>query len=443
MTRTDADAYYVAPKVGASLHERLARARQWDMEYGGYLSNHLAHNLVVMSAAGASEERLQWWQDLYTNRLDEKPAREAGDLDPARPRRKYEIVITQHNWRGHLSATRLDILAYRDFFDAQITGHGMAATVHDHLPALLPGLAGAALHPLIHTGWGVEAGSPDMVAEGLAYLATAHQPLGTDERHRPPDPLWSTRASGPIDAALAFLTGARALGLSSIAREASQTPAYLHLKRGSFQPRLIAFDDPNLPLAAALNAAGPLGLPDLDKPLIGAIEEMTALMTAALRGSDNEFFVLHGLTSLHAVLVLLPRLEPLDQRLALAYWWRAAMATVIAQDFPGISETAGILAKWRTERSKPAAAEMSAQDRAWWRATLDKAMSSLDEHVPKAAYVLWRWNEWQAFHGATCELFRKAAENLIRPHPSGQLHQNLWISAPGSSAANTHTADSQ
>ena len=119
------------------------------------------------------------------------------------------------------------------------------------------------------------------------------------------------------------------------------------------------------------------------------------------------------------------------------------MATVIAQDFPGLSETAEIVAKWRAERTLPAAGEMTAQHRNRWQATLNEAMSSLDEHVPKAAYVLWRWNEWQAFHGATCELFRKSAENLIRPHPSGQLHQNLWISTPGSAAANAHATDGQ
>ena len=432
MTRTDTVAYYVAPKMGASLRDRIARSREWDMEYGGYLSNHLTHNLVVMSAAGASEQRLQWWEDLYTNRLDEKPAREAGDLDLSRTRRDDEVVITKHNWRDHLSTTRIDILAYRDFFDAQIAEHGIAAAVRDHLPALLPGLAGAALHPLIHTGWGVEAGSPEMVADGLAYMATAHQPLGTDSRHRPPDPLWSPHAPGPVDAALSFLSRAQARGLSHIAHAASQAPAYLHLNRGSFQPRLIAFDDPDLPLAAALNAAGPVGLPDLDEPLVGAIEETTALIAAALRGSGNEFFVLHGLTSLHAVLVLVPNLEPPDQRLALAHWWRAAIATVVAQDLPGLSETAEILADWRIERSKPTAGAPEAADGAWWAAVLDEAMWSLDEHVPKAAYVLWRWTEWQAFSDATTGLFQKVAKSLVKPHPSGQLHENLWISTPAS-----------
>lgn len=411
------------------------------MEYGGYLSNHLTHNLVVMSAAGASEERLQWWEDLYTNRLEEKPSREAGDLDLCRARREDEIAITQDNWRDHFSTTRIDILAYRDFFDAQVGRHGIAAAVREYLPSLLPGLAGAALHPLIHTGWGAEAGSPEMTADGLAYMATAHQPLGTDGRHDPPDPLWSPQAPGPIDAALSFLTGARARGLSRIAHEASQTPAYLELNRGSFQPRLIAFDDPALPLAAALNAVGPVGLPDLNEPLLGAIEETTALIAAALCGSDNEFFVLHGLTSLHALLVLLPCLEPADQRLALAHWWRAAMATVVAQDFPGLSETAEKLADWRTERGKPAAS--AAVDGDWWAATLDEAMWSLDEHVPKAAYVLWRWSEWNAFSDATCQVFKSAAENLIKPKTSGKVHQNLWTCTPGFTAKDVQFAESQ
>ena len=266
-----------------------------------------------------------------------------------------------------------------------------------------------------------------MTAEGLAYMATAHQPLATDGRHNPPRPLWSPQAAGPIDAALAFLAHARAQDLSRIAREASQTAAYLKLGRGGFQPRLIAFDDPALPLAAELNAASPLGLPGVTEPIIGAIEAMTALMAAALRGSDNEFFVLHGLTSLHAVLVLLPHLTPTGQRSALAHWWRAAMATMVAQGCPGLTETGNLLAARKEERAQPASQRPAPQNRAWWRTALNDALTSLDEHTPKAVYVLWRWTEWDVFSGATANLLRNTAQNLVRPHPSGRLHENLWI----------------
>ena len=89
---------------------------------------------------------------------------------------------------------------------------------------------------------------------------------------------------------------------------------------------------------------------------------------------------------------------------------------------------------------------MTGHDRNWWQAALTETMPSLDEHTPKAVYVLWRWTDWQAFSGTTSELFRKAAENLIKPHPSGQLHQNLWISTPapeGTTTTNVQSTDNE
>ena len=54
-----AGSYYRAPEMSASLAGWLDRARQWHIEYGGYLSNHLPHNWVVMGAAHAPDERFQ------------------------------------------------------------------------------------------------------------------------------------------------------------------------------------------------------------------------------------------------------------------------------------------------------------------------------------------------------------------------------------------------
>ncbi len=435
MTQTVGTTYYKAPQMGVSLGDWLARSRRWDIEYGGYLSNHLSHNWLVMSAAGAAEEQMQWWQDLYTNRLAEKPAREAGDLEPARAWAADQVEISEANWRQHVQTTRIAFPAYRDFFDARIAELGLSATLHATLPPLLPGLAGAALHPLIHTGWGTEANSALMVAEGLAYMATAHQPLASDGRHAPPSPLWSPDAPRPLAAALGFLIHARGRDLARVAHDASQPEAYRRLRLGRGQPRLIAFNDPALPLGAALNGIGPLGLPAATEPLTDTIEEMTALLAAALCGSDNEFFVLHGLTSLHAVLALVPHLDADDQRQALSHWWRGAMATLVAQDFPGLSETAELLEGWQAKRKRSPRHRLTAKQSDWWQTSVKEALASLDEHLPKAVYVLWRWTEWQAFSEATVALFEEAAKNLLKPHPSGPLHDNLWTSDPASEFA--------
>ena len=382
-----------------------------------------------MSAAGVPEAQFKWWEDLYCNRLADLPAREPGELEPPRAYPTNPSKITESNWQEHIQGTRIAFPVYRDFFDARISELGLHATLRRYLPSLLPGLAGSALHALIHTGWGVEASSGDLTAEGLAYMATSFQPLATGTRHNPPDRLWSPDAAGPAEASLAFLSNAREQDLSRVALEASETGAYLRLGRGGFQHRIIAFDDPAFPLGAALNSFGSLGLPPITESLAGATEEAAAVAAAALLGSDNEFFVIHGLTSLHAVLVLAAHLDPEQQRLAISYWWRAVMATIVAQDFPGFSATVKALNDWRDSRSREteSTSTITTSQREWWLNSLREALQSLDEHTPKAVYVLWRWAEWQSFPPTTVALFMEATKNVIKPHSSGQLHQNLWF----------------
>lgn len=428
------ETYYRKPDYRPGTHDWLARARRWDIEYKAYLSNHLTHNWVVMGGIGVPDDIFQWWEDLYANRLPEKPSREPGDLERPRSDPLTYTVINRLNWRNNIQSTRAAFSAFRDFFDAELADKGMSETIRLYLPALLPGLAGAALHPLIHSGWAADVESLDMLGEGLAYMACSSQPLGIKDPHCPPTPLWSAQGPDPIDAMLAFLTADNADELARIASEASETATYRAVNRGGFQHRIMAFDDPALPLSEVLNAVGPLGLPDIDKPLTDAIERLTAFMAAALLGSDNEFFVLHGLTSLHGLLVLLPHLDPADRRDALVHWWRAAAATMIVQNRPGLART---LEEW--ERTQEAGGDdvtaLDEETDIWWRETIKSVLCSRDEHVPKAAYVLWRWSAWGAFSSSNLRLFRRAARNLVAPNESGEIHENLWFAKSFSEAS--------
>lgn len=414
--------YYQAPEMQPDLPRWLDRDRQWHIEYGGYLSNHLSHNWVVMSAAGAPPAQMQWWEDLYTNRLSTEPARSSGDLEP-RPPSPPGMEIRAASWQAQLRRPEA-FSAYVEFFDGQLRELGRAEVLRRFLPALLPGLAGAALHGIIHLGWAREAAHDGMLADGLAYMATAYQPLGTDARHQPPARLWSAAAAEPLPASLAFLIRSREAGLAQVAEAASQSEAYRALGRGLFQQRLIAFDDPALPLAAALNEAGPLGLPEPGAPLLATVEQLVVLMAAALRGARNEFFVLHGLTSLHAVLCVLPDLDAADQRQALAHWWRAAMATMVAQDFPGLEASAARVAAWQESRRAPALATGTA---AQWRRLLRRSLDSHDEHIPKGVFALWRWASFGVFAPATQALLWEAARGLCCGAEQGGLAQALWF----------------
>jgi hypothetical protein len=55
---------------------------------------------------------------------------------------------------------------------------GQDEALRSHLPALLPGVGGAAFHGVIRLSYALEVSSPSRIAAGLAYLAEVGRPLG-------------------------------------------------------------------------------------------------------------------------------------------------------------------------------------------------------------------------------------------------------------------------
>ncbi|MGM8888111.1 questin oxidase family protein, partial [Psychrobacter sp. 1U2] len=251
------------------------------------------------------------------------------------------------------------------------------------------------MHPVIHTGWAVDVESDNMAAEGLAYMATAFQPLATGAHHSLYQ-LWSPDAPHPIDMLEQILADDSLSQLTKRAVQLSQTEDYKQLNRGGFQQRLITFDNPNEPMAQFLNDKVVLKLPETGNNLTNSIEALTVMAASIVYGSDNEFFIIHGLTSLHSVLCVLPHLNELAQRDALGYWFRALVATFIIQDRPNHKNTLAIIKRWQADKNTSNNHQLSDDDKAWWLQTLQATTDSLDEHVPKTVYVLKRWAEWQA-----------------------------------------------
>lgn len=427
--------FYSKPNYSKHLHDWLKRGRNWHIEYGDYLSNHITHNWIALDAAGVNQDKMQWWQDVYINDAINKgtasAAKESEMLAPPRRNALDYTTITDINWLHNIQSTRIAFEAYRDFFDKKIAKLGLSACLKYYYPTLSEGMAGAAMHAVIHTGWAVDIESDNMASEGLAYMATAFQPLATGTHHSHKQ-LWSPDAPNAIDALKQILIDDNLPQLTKRADELSRDDDYSRLNRGSFQQRLITFDNFNEPMAQFLNDNVMLKLPNIGNDLTASIEELTVIAASAVYGSNNEFFIIHGLTSLHAVLCVLPHLDEMAQRNALGYWFRALVAIVIIQGNPGSKNTLTVLKNWQADKNTSNRHQLSDDDKAWWLQTLQSTTDSLDEHVPKTVYVLKRWAEWQAFSKASHDIFAKTALNIATPHKNGKLHENLWFSNPSS-----------
>jgi hypothetical protein len=126
-----------------------------------HFHNHFPHTLLSQFALGAPESRLkQEWDNETFNPLPKKQSTE----------------ISDQNWKDHIGVDKF-YPNYLEFFKDQISKNGAPKTVLSYAldPTALPSFVSGAVHPLIHTGFGIEFGVNDVVAEGLAEMCV-HSP---------------------------------------------------------------------------------------------------------------------------------------------------------------------------------------------------------------------------------------------------------------------------
>mmetsp|Transcript_32802 Transcript_32802/g.55307 ORF Transcript_32802/g.55307 Transcript_32802/m.55307 type:complete len:457 (-) Transcript_32802:435-1805(-) len=442
--------FYKAPKFSPCTCKWLDTSRNWHILYGGFLHNHLTHNFVVIGAAPSLlragdksvDAKLRWWNEIYINH------ELGGGLESARPITKDMPTITGSNWLDYISGSLNApsdscYPAYLKYFDNEIATIGVEQTLKTHIPALLAGLAGSALHPVIHTGWGVEVGHHGMMAEGLASMCTQFVPLSypieqQSDKKREYDGLYTPGDDVNIlSAAVSYLATARNKEFAKEVKHAIEADIYQAKPVGGFQRKILTFNDPNLRLGASLNASMPLTVHGEQAPagILPAVEQAAVLVAAAYLATDNEFFVIHGATSLHAIVVLMQYLSPQEQREALVYWWRATMAVMVVQDVLYLEKIMTILNKWESNYKSSIMTEVNTKEgksdadmALLWEQLLETSLTSHDEHVSKGTYVMWRWSQWQGVNKSTKYLLLDVAMNQNRKKTAdaGPPHENLW-----------------
>lgn len=154
--------------TSGTLDEALLRLHTSGPEFRGYLSNHgpMAVEALVHNGQAHTVHR---WLDGYTDKLESVPS--------ARAR------ITEANWREALgdSSRVTDWTAY---FTHQVAERPWRELLAEWWPRLLPGIAGAATHPVIRVGHAVrslltegeDAARTAEFAHALGYWAARHLP---------------------------------------------------------------------------------------------------------------------------------------------------------------------------------------------------------------------------------------------------------------------------
>lgn len=128
-----------------------------------HLTNHLPMALVAKSHLGAGDEELRRFAKMYSRRNV--------------PLATAQHVLNHTSWTAAIGQ-RGASGDLRDYFVRCVNDVGIDETLRSHLPALLPGISGAAFHGAIRLAYALDVESPARVAAGLGYLAEVAAPLG-------------------------------------------------------------------------------------------------------------------------------------------------------------------------------------------------------------------------------------------------------------------------
>jgi hypothetical protein len=299
------------------------------------LTNHLPMALVAKEGLGADAPELIRFAKAYSTKitaLDEPSVR----LDDA----TWESAIGNREAAADL----------RSYFVRRVAEEGPDEALRTHLPALLPGVSGAAFHGVIRLAYAIEVSSPSRIAAGLAYLAEVGTPLR-------PLVAGVVRSQDPSEI------------LSDLSRS-PDLPAPPKLRN----------------ITEEMNAVAQSDLFDLTVSSL-EITDVTVqhLARAALHlyASTDDFTALHGVTGVEAISRLRPWID--DHELLSRYAFQALVAAYLSIGAPFL---------WSRDQLD----EFIGSDESDSQDVASSAAFSNDEHVSKLVYTAHR--SWRVTNDA-------------------------------------------
>ncbi|KAI8137036.1 hypothetical protein BJV82DRAFT_718483 [Fennellomyces sp. T-0311] len=334
--------------------------------------NHLIHHYLAAYSMGADTKRLQEIYDDHASYQRKLPPSVAD--------------LTRENYKSELS-NRAAYTSYLKLFQKEIEQHGMIDTIRRWVFSddMLSRTIGGAYHPLIHIGYAVEFNLPSVAAEGLAMAACTEPNLSSliPNQSSLQEILVPVQASTMASSARHSVSQvthdlALKLGLSPKPLSNGKEPQSTHsLTATNMTPGLkealnnnnvvelveeihrdpdfdgvIKFTDQNKIRAFLANEkaveklkiyASRWHVTDDDNDLQAKLKELytACMLTYGATGIRKDevqldFFLMHALTSIHAVHLLIPILSPNESAALLRGHAAATLAYYISRGRPSL-----------------------------------------------------------------------------------------------------------
>ncbi|EMD62980.1 hypothetical protein COCSADRAFT_37857 [Bipolaris sorokiniana ND90Pr] len=310
--------------------------------------NHAPHILGSAYLLGGTAEHLN---DIYE--------KEAEELEPWQD---APGEITKDDWRDFLGKPEYQ-RAFIDFFEDQLVTkkYSVEQVLEEFLfegkEPLINGMISGLAHPLIHLGYAYELNSKTVAIEALAMGSCCYSSLHKyvdDPKYTKPSPHSATGAQSGL------------IGLLDKVRQDSRFDGLYDDRSGDITKVLEEQEEALLEYWNAWDITSPT------EQFRAAQEVGMGLLvgTPALSHGKYDFFIVHVLTSSHAVRILLPLVPAKFHVSLLRQWWLFALAVYIAQTRPVIDMDKAIPG----EDSKKS-----------WKHVVDKALNG--PHAKDAHYV--------------------------------------------------------
>jgi len=361
------------------------RSKQFDIEYGGYLSNHLAHGVIALGLLGADNTQIEGFAKDYETKLE--PAGELKGPGVRLPPSRLQSLLGK----------RQEFPKLFSHYNGLVESVGVERAVRESISVLAPGMVGSALHAMIHLGYATSIQHPELVAEGLAYLHFTSVDLG------------ATYAAPATCSAATFteflVTFQNAVGkahgdhrLVELIASGPETFKDVHTSDFQRNAMAVANDEGRDLLSLYLD-----DMPSTDGNIEWLLDAAILLFTKTAPSNGWDFFLAHGVTCAWATTQVAHLCEPQQVSLLEKALLRTLAVSFLIQGCPKLVDMTSSLER----RSGSSWEEL---------AKYTSSLTHVDEHVYKVVQVVADRHE--SGKGMLPERLYKDTAHLVLERPN-------------------------